>query len=121
MHDYLRDIIPRYAGISPVLVQAEMLAGEQGAREAADFITAHLGRRPSVRGFARLIEFGSAAAADSETEFLELLRALVQELRQDKPLYSCHECGFAGKTLHWQCPGCRQWDSVRPIHGVEGD
>ncbi|MDH5369549.1 MAG: hypothetical protein OEW99_05965, partial [Gammaproteobacteria bacterium] len=33
----------------------------------------------------------------------------------------CHVCGFNGKTLHWQCPGCKRWDTVKPIQGVEGE
>lgn len=119
--DFLTDIIPRYEGIAPVLVRADMLAAEQGSREAAAFLAAQLARRPSVRGVARLIEFVSTVATDGETEFLELLAALLAELRHDRPSYGCHECGFAGRTLHWLCPGCRQWDTLRPIHGVEGD
>ena len=29
--------------------------------------------------------------------------------------YQCGECGFGGKTWFWQCPGCKTWDSLRPL------
>jgi lipopolysaccharide biosynthesis regulator YciM len=28
------------------------------------------------------------------------------------PRYQCSECGFAGQTWFWQCPGCKTWDSL---------
>jgi lipopolysaccharide biosynthesis regulator YciM len=26
-----------------------------------------------------------------------------------RSLYRCGNCGFAGRRLLWQCPGCRKW------------
>ncbi len=40
---------------------------------------------------------------------------------ENKPVYRCSECGFGAKSMHWQCPGCRNWNTVKPIHGLEGD
>jgi len=50
-----------------------------------------------------------------------MLKNLTDRLQKDKPAYLCRECGFAGKTLYWQCPGCRCWDTVRPIRGADGN
>jgi lipopolysaccharide biosynthesis regulator YciM len=118
---YLQDIIPRYDGISPVLVLADLLAREQGDSEAAVFLREQLGRRTSVRGLARLVETGGFPDTVQDRELVSLVKQLVERLQQDRPAYSCHECGFSGKTLHWQCPACRLWDTVRPVHGIEGD
>ncbi|MGD9729872.1 MAG: hypothetical protein AB7V39_26315 [Nitrospiraceae bacterium] len=32
-------------------------------------------------------------------------------------MYHCSNCGFRGKSLRWQCPGCRQWNTVKPYQG----
>ncbi|MGH8263972.1 MAG: hypothetical protein ACRET4_10875, partial [Steroidobacteraceae bacterium] len=29
--------------------------------------------------------------------------------------YQCANCGFSSQALFWQCPGCREWDSMKPI------
>jgi lipopolysaccharide biosynthesis regulator YciM len=50
-----------------------------------------------------------------------MLKNLTDRLQKGKPAYLCRECGFTGKTLYWQCPGCKRWDTVRPIRGVEGN
>jgi len=35
------------------------------------------------------------------------------ELSQ-RPAYACRRCGYEAKTLHWQCPGCRSWGTIKP-------
>ena len=27
--------------------------------------------------------------------------------------YECRHCGFRGKVMHWQCPGCRTWNTTQ--------
>ncbi len=29
--------------------------------------------------------------------------------------YRCEACGFSSRKLFWQCPGCRDWSTVKPI------
>src|SRR5690554_5813462 len=39
----------------------------------------------------------------------------------NRPVYRCVSCGFSGQQLHWLCPSCKQWETVRPIQGVEAE
>ena len=36
-------------------------------------------------------------------------------------LHEVVDRGFEAKALHWQCPGCKTWSSVKPIYGIEGE
>jgi lipopolysaccharide biosynthesis regulator YciM len=121
MIDYLQRAITRYAGISPVLALADIISQQKGSESAADFITGELGKRPSVRGLSRLIDLSLSRAEGTAQENLSILKNLTEQLLENKPVYKCHDCGFCGKTLHWQCPGCKHWNTVKPIHGVEGE
>ena len=121
MIDYLQRAITRYAGISPVLALAEIMSRQKGSESAADFIAAELSKRPSVRGLSRLIDLSLSRANGTAQENLSILKNLTEQLLENKPVYKCHDCGFCGKTLHWQCPGCKHWNTVKPIHGVEGE
>jgi lipopolysaccharide biosynthesis regulator YciM len=118
---YLRHAIPKYAGISPVLALADILGREQGDAKAAEFIADELGRRPSVRGLARFIDLSLVHSEGTARENLLILKNMTDQLLENKPVYACSNCGFTGKTLHWKCPGCRQWNTIKPIHGVEAD
>ena len=121
MIDYLHRAISQYAGISPVLALADIMANEKGGASAAEFIAGELGKRPSVRGLSRFIDLSLSRSEGAAHENLIILKNITDQLLENKPVYKCHDCGFCGKTLHWQCPSCKHWNTVKPIHGVEGE
>jgi len=119
--DYLHEAITRYSGVSPVLALAEILSEEHGSEPAADFIASELSKRPSVRGLSRFIDLSLSRSEGAAHENLLILKKMTDQLLENKPVYRCHDCGFRGKVLHWQCPGCKHWNTVKPIHGVAGE
>ena len=121
MGDYLREILKQYDGVSAILALAEQIREEQGDREAMEFVTEQLRRRPSVRGLKWLIGLSLVHSTGEARDNLLILNDLTSNLTDGKPVYGCHKCGFTGKSLHWQCPSCKSWNSVKPIHGVEGE
>lgn len=121
MIDYLHSAISRDAGISPVLALAGIMATEKGGASAAEFIAGELGKRPSVRGLSRFIDLSLSQSEGAAHDNLVILKNITDQLLENKPVYKCNDCGFCGKALHWQCPGCKNWNTVKPIHGVEGE
>ena len=118
---YLRDILSRHDAISIMLNLSELLQYYQDDETAEAFIEEFLHHRPSLRGMDRLIDINIKHAKEPIQEKLRILKSVTSKLLDDKPVYNCHVCGFNGKTLHWQCPGCKRWDTVKPIQGVEGE
>ncbi len=121
MVEYLRFIVAKCDGITPTLLYAKWLQQEKGKRVAANFIAEYLRKRPSLRGLDRLIELSMEMVSETERENLLLLKELTSKLLDKKPIYVCKCCGFKGKVLHWECPGCQSWGSVRPVQGIEGE
>ncbi|MEN8204994.1 MAG: lipopolysaccharide assembly protein LapB [Pseudomonadota bacterium] len=119
--DYLHEAIIRYAGISPVLTLTDIMRSDEGSESAAMFIAGELGKRPSVRGLSRFIDLSLSRSEGAAHETLLILKNMSDQLLENKPVYKCRECGFCGKALHWQCPGCKHWNTIKPIHGVEGE
>lgn len=118
---YLSDLVDKSAGLSPMMAQAELIQHRDGYEAAERFITEQMRRRPTVRGLDRLIEVHLAYCEDSARENLMILRDLTRKLLENKPVYNCVQCGFKGRSLHWQCPGCKGWHTIKPVHGVEGE
>ncbi len=121
MTAFLQQAVRRYAGISPVLVLADIKREQSGDQAAADYIAGELARRPSVRGLARLIDFSMAHSEGQARNNMVILKNLTDQLLENRPVYECRDCGFSGKTLHWKCPGCKHWNTIKPIHGVEAE
>ena len=108
-------------GASVILRQTELVRKHEGEQAAQEFLTDTLRRHPSVRGLDRLIQFNLKQDGEADSTELTVLHDLFSRLLQDKPMYACNQCGFSARALHWQCPGCRSWASIRPIRGVEGE
>ncbi len=117
---WLHEIQARHGGISAVLAAADIIARDD-TQAAIDYIIDYLKRRPSVRGMDHLIGLSMERSHGAAHDNLKLLKDITDLLLADKPVYTCRSCGFAGKTLHWQCPGCRKWNTIKPVHGVEGE
>ncbi len=118
---FLHYILECYGGITPMLVLANMLQNETNGQQAADFIVKQLHKRPSVRGLDHLLDLALSRSANITYEHLLLLKDMTNQLLKNKPIYKCNHCGFMGKTLHWQCPSCKQWNTIKPIQGIEGE
>ena len=125
-HGYLKRVLGRYGGMTAMLTLAEMIREERGNPAAIHFMLDALAKRPTVRGFDRLLEFASdsgnpASAPAPVPDHLEVMKGLLAQLMNDRPVYQCRHCGFAARSLHWQCPGCKHWSTVRPVYGVAGE
>ncbi len=118
---YLLKLSKLHSGITPVLVLAELTAEISGLAEAKNHIVTELKTRPTIRGIDRLIEYALASAEGETHQNLRLLKETTTRLIEDKLNYKCGNCGFTGRLLHWQCPSCKLWNTIKPIHGIEGE
>lgn len=121
LREYLGQLLARHAAISIMLALVDLIRSEEGDTRAAEFATEYLRRRPSVRGMDRLIELNLLQSEGAARTNLQILKEVTAQMLRDKPVYKCGNCGFTGKAIHWQCPSCRHWNTVKPIQGVEGE
>ena len=119
--EYLERVLDRYGGMTVMLALADMIREESGNTSAIHFMLDALAKRPTVRGFDRLLDFASDSSSADVPDHLEVMKGLLAQLMNDRPVYRCRHCGFAARSLHWQCPGCKHWNTVRPVRGVVGE
>ncbi|MFA6230379.1 MAG: lipopolysaccharide assembly protein LapB [Rhodanobacter sp.] len=118
---FLSDMIGRYHGVSPVLALTLLYRQRDGERAAIDFLTLQLRQRPSVRGLMALIDATMDKIEGEARENFFILRDLTKKLLEGQAMYRCNRCGFGAKAHHWQCPSCKSWSTIRPIHGVASE
>jgi lipopolysaccharide assembly protein B len=115
---YLQDCLGSDPTAPLVLAIAEDMRQSEGNEAAGDFLSSQLADRPSLRGLARLISLQLDATESPARENLSLLQVLVERLIAERPAYRCGHCGFAGQQLHWFCPGCKHWGTMKTIRGT---
>ena len=118
---FLRELLERYHGISPVLALTRLYQQRDGQRAAVGFLTAQLRLRPSVRGLMALIDATMDRIEGEARENFLILRDLTRKLLEGQAMFRCSLCGFGAKAHHWQCPSCKSWSTIRPIHGVANE
>jgi len=118
---FLRSMLERYHGVSPVLALTHLYRQRDGERAAIDFLTTQLRLRPSVRGLMALIDATMDKIEGEARENFLILRDLTKKLLEGQAMYRCSRCGFGAKAHHWQCPSCKSWSTIRPIHGVASE
>ena len=121
MESYLTHLLDQGGGTSALLALADIVGKRRGEAAAAEVIIQYLKNKPSVKGLDRLIEYNLVGSEDVVRENLRVLKDITSKLVDRYPIYKCDNCGFTGKTLHWQCPTCRTWNSTKPIIGIEGE
>jgi lipopolysaccharide biosynthesis regulator YciM len=120
---YLRECLGKYPSTRLVLAIGEELALRDSPTAANAFISEQMRIRPTLRGLLALMaaQREPSPAGDPADANQDMLQALLQKLVLSKPAYQCHRCGFSGRQIHWLCPSCKQWNTVQPIGGAEGD
>jgi len=112
---YLRRLIRDHHGVELVLTATRMLKEYEGDDVALAFLSDEVNVRPSLRGVQYLLELDLAQTKD-ENGHLAVVKSSLDMLLKNKPVYRCNCCGFTGVDMHWCCPSCKTWSSIKPIH-----
>ena len=115
LYDYFQVSLQRHGGVSLALAFADVISSREGVEAAEKFIIGWLRRAPNVHGLHKLLELNLVKAKDSARNDLLMLKGIIEELRTQHLGYVCGECGFKGKALHWLCPGCNHWNTIKPV------
>lgn len=116
---YLKHLIEEYPRVPVVLILAERIRKWKGDKVAAGFVAEYVRRYPSLRGLYLFVNLYISNAEGRAKEDLHILQNLMKKILATKPDYQCTSCGFPGKSLHWQCPGCKQWSTIMPAYSLE--
>jgi len=111
---YLESLLPDQPDSGAALHLADLINETDGEAAAAAFLGGEVNRHPSLRGLKRLAELNAALPDSQATQVLDDLREHIAQLLRHRPGYRCTQCGFEAKTLHWQCPSCRSWGTIKP-------
>jgi lipopolysaccharide biosynthesis regulator YciM len=118
---YIDELRGRYNGFSVVQATTRLIREREGDAPARDFLREQIMRRPSLRGLREWAAWELESASERSRAGTQVVLEMLDQLIESKPVYQCHQCGHEGKVLHWQCPSCREWNTVKPIIGIEGE
>ncbi|TVQ92887.1 MAG: lipopolysaccharide assembly protein LapB [Chromatiaceae bacterium] len=88
---------------------------EQGAPAALDFLDDYLREHADLVGVERLLDLRLRTAPERARTGDGTLLAVIRHVLALQPAYQCEHCGFEARALHWQCPSCKYWGSIKAV------
>ena len=99
------------------LMLASVIEEKDGKSAAQSKLYQQLTKHPSTSIFHRFIQFQIDDAEEGRgKESLILLHKMVGERIKQSFGYRCSNCGYQTHKLMWNCPSCKQWESIKPEH-----
>ena len=111
--DFLVDTLDSVDDIRLVLALTEYLTRYESEKKAEKFLLKKIRSTPSISGLHRLIQLRLTRSTGETNTDLHLLEKLIGGIVDESTGYACKHCGFQGKVMHWQCPGCRNWNTTQ--------
>lgn len=116
--EYLEDLYARHQCTEAMLYLTDLLAENEGSQVAVERVLKHLANQPDLKGLERLVRLNLQRGEESPHETLDVLLQSVIKLLDRQPAFQCEQCGFTAKKLHWHCPSCKTWGSIKPVQGL---
>lgn len=111
----LGDLFAAHPSPPLMLELSRAIEREYGVEPALYFLQDYLESHADLVAAERLIELrlarASTQAAAGDPQLLEVIKHLVAA----QPSYRCDQCGFEARALHWQCPSCKHWGSIKAV------
>ena len=115
----LQQVYQQQKSIAVMLALADLLQEDKGDQATLEFVADYLHKYFSLDGAQKLIDLSRKSAQGSFADMFSILHEQLAMLLEKRPTYQCKQCGFEVKTLHWQCPGCKSWDSIKPVQDLD--
>lgn len=117
----LKGFLASYPELDILDLLYERIAGASGTEPAADFLSERLKDRPSMLGYARLIEARTQLAPPEHKADMEAIRKVMLDNSRSQAMFHCVQCGFKARQYFWHCPACNEWESFFPSRGQPKD
>lgn len=104
-----------------MLTLSDALERERGPAAAAARLIRYLSGHADLLALERLLDLrqrdpSADPNANAESRYRErIVLDVVRHLLPRQPVYQCEHCGFEARALHWQCPSCKRWGSVKAV------
>lgn len=118
---YLEQVAQAHPAAGAQLPLADLIKELDGEASAIEYLASQLESSPTLALLLRSIEFNARLPDSRSAQFVEGLRPHIRRLLEETPMYQCTHCGFAARTLHWQCPSCRRWSTVKRKVDIDAD
>ncbi len=117
--EYLRKLPATQAGTNQIIELSDFIEENEGGESAIRFLVGKIDQQPSVRMLDRLVDLSLMPEEEqADKSKLKCFKRLTEKLVEVKTACKCNHCGYSARSIYWQCPACKNWDTIKPIQGI---
>ena len=121
-YSFIKQVYEQTGSTSALIKYITFIEQNKGKSKAKEYMLMALKKRPTIRGFKHFIKMQiNETEQDKQHESLDMMAELIAAYLNEKPRYSCRNCGFDTSTHYWSCPSCHDWEQIKPVRGLEGE
>ena len=94
--------------------RVKLLVEIKGERAALAFLEVELQEHSTILGLRCFIDLKRIRQTETSTDLDALVR-FSRRMLNDSARYRCDNCGFLARSMHWNCPSCKTWSSIKPL------
>ncbi len=119
--EYLHQLPSSETGVNHVIEMSDLIQENEGVESAIRFLVGRIEQLPSAKMLDRLVDLSLLTEDDHHRSKLKCFKRLTEKLVEVGTTYKCNYCGYNARKLYWQCPGCKHWDTVKPVRGTTSE
>lgn len=112
--NYLKGLYAETGQVAVMLAIVASMEAEGLNREAFNYLSSQLANLPSIEALSYLFAMNDMTG-DIHQELAEQLMGIIARENSNKPKFQCTQCGFSARHVHWNCPSCKSWQTVKPV------
>jgi lipopolysaccharide biosynthesis regulator YciM len=116
LNDYLRALYLRHRRAEFLLALVERINVDEGEAAVVSLLTEQIRLNPDLRVLNKLIQYNAGDGVQEATRLLEVVEHTVNSLVVKQSDYVCEHCGLCVQKLHWLCPSCQSWQTIKLRH-----
>lgn len=111
--EFLRTTAEATSDTDLAVAYVDALEAQKLDKRAGEYLIEWIRSHPSLHCLHRLIllKLKESEGKTPSSDFM-LIDMLVRREMETARRYACKRCGYTVKTLQWQCPGCRGWNTI---------
>lgn len=114
---YLQFLTEQYIKRPNAVVALQLLQGYLSTNQhepLLSFLEQALQKSPSLNIFDFAFAYIKSRPQEMERLWPEILQQF-EKIKNARHSYLCSVCGYSGHEMHWNCPSCNSWSSLKPL------
>ncbi len=112
---YLEYLHRHYQVNNVSLYLSNLINHKRGINAAIQFMLELVRDNPNLMALSNLLNLLITRAEGEDRFILIRLNESLSQMLAGRLDYQCSQCGFACSEMHWRCPSCLYWQSVKPV------